>query len=63
MISYFLQVANDGIGFMGPLLLNRLIRFLQQGVAAYEFMFSTVSYVVKDRDEFLYCYTCLKLDY
>jgi hypothetical protein len=27
----FSQVFNDFIGFAGPLLLNKLIRFLQQG--------------------------------
>jgi hypothetical protein len=27
----FFQVINDGIGFAGPLLLNKLIKFLQQG--------------------------------
>ncbi|XP_060667308.1 ABC transporter C family member 13 isoform X2 [Ziziphus jujuba] len=27
----FLKVINDSVGFAGPLLLNRLIRFLQQG--------------------------------
>nr|XP_048320178.1 ABC transporter C family member 13-like isoform X1 [Ziziphus jujuba var. spinosa] len=30
----FLKVINDSVGFAGPLLLNRLIRFLQQGFAA-----------------------------
>lgn len=31
-LLYFLQVLNDCLGFAGPLLLNRLIRFLQQGI-------------------------------
>lgn len=31
---YEIQVINDSVGFAGPLLLNRLIRFLQQGFAA-----------------------------
>lgn len=26
------QVVNDSIGFAGPLLLNKLIKFLQQGL-------------------------------
>ncbi|XXG51840.1 hypothetical protein AAC387_Pa03g0319 [Persea americana] len=31
-----LKVINDGIGFIGPLLLNKLIRFLQQGSGYYD---------------------------
>lgn len=33
-IFYKTQVLNDSVGFVGPLLLNKLIRFLQQGFAA-----------------------------
>ncbi|PNY08016.1 ABC transporter C family member 13-like protein [Trifolium pratense] len=32
----FFQVINDGIGFAGPLLLNKLIKFLQQGSASWD---------------------------
>ncbi|XP_058780381.1 ABC transporter C family member 13-like isoform X2 [Vicia villosa] len=31
-----LKVINDGIGFAGPLLLNKLIKFLQQGSASWD---------------------------
>ena len=30
------QVLNDSVGFAGPLLLNKLIQFLQQGLQAFD---------------------------
>lgn len=32
----FFQVLNDCVGFAAPLLLNKLIRFLQQGFAEFD---------------------------
>ncbi|RWW24877.1 hypothetical protein GW17_00010811 [Ensete ventricosum] len=42
-----LKALNDGVGFIGPLILNRLIRFLQQGEEpyhAYEIIETTSCY-------------------